>query len=57
MPCLTVTTALYYVSRVCSGEDQEEQAEVYLGLAKQMYLLMNGTVQGWEEMWQVWDGA
>ncbi|KAH0151430.1 hypothetical protein KCU67_g10267, partial [Aureobasidium melanogenum] len=57
MPCLTVSTALYYLSRVCSDENDDGDAEEYFGLAKQMYLLMNGTVQGWEEMLQMWDGA
>ncbi|KAH0424062.1 SET domain-containing protein, partial [Aureobasidium melanogenum] len=57
MPCLTVSTALYYLFRVCSVENQEEEAEAYLALAKQMYLLMNGTVQGWEDMLQMWGGA
>ncbi|KAH0267774.1 SET domain-containing protein, partial [Aureobasidium melanogenum] len=57
IPCLTVSTALYYLFRVRSVENQEEEAEAYLALAKQMYLLMNGTVQGWEDILQMWDGA
>ncbi|KAH0369709.1 SET domain-containing protein, partial [Aureobasidium melanogenum] len=57
MPCSTVTTALYYLSRVCIDEDDQEEAEEYLALAKQTHLLMNGTTQGWEEMLQVWDTA
>lgn len=57
MPSLTVTAALYELSRVSKNEDREEEAEEYLALAKQMYLLMNGTDQGWEEMLQMWDAT
>ncbi|KAG9943071.1 SET domain-containing protein, partial [Aureobasidium melanogenum] len=55
MPGSTVTTALYYLSRVCSDEDDQEEAEGYLALARQMRLLMDGTAPGWEDMLQVWD--
>lgn len=57
MPSLTVTAALYELSRVSRDEDCEEEAEGYLDLAKQMYLLINGTDQGWEEMLQMWDAT
>lgn len=57
MPSLTVTAALYELSRVSRDEDCGKEAGEYLDLAKQMYLLMNGTDQGWEEMLQMWDAT